>query len=152
MKFSFLFSVHHPLKSRKASSRWFDRLIEDARFLPSPWVDILEQPTSEASRSQSIADETSIKTYAKSKLSRLVHVSGFMMMERCVIEAVERSPHQQPNTGPDSRLRGPKKRAFIAYLWLQQVRRAQNPLFYWVSSGLGIPWTGPGPQAKQSRT
>jgi len=38
----------------------------------------------------------------------LVLVSGFMMMERCVIEAVKRSPHQQPDTGPDSRFQGPK--------------------------------------------
>ena len=46
-------------------------------------------------------------------LSRLVLLSGFKMIERRVIEAVERSPDQQPDTGPDSRFRGPKSEAAL---------------------------------------
>ena len=40
-----------------------------------------------------------MKTYAWSMLSSLVLVSDFMMMERCVMEAVKRSPHQLVRIG-----------------------------------------------------
>ena len=74
----------------------------------SPWVDILEQPWPSFAMSF-ISDETIFKTHAWSILSRLAHASGFKMIEIRVIEAVERSPHQQPATGPDLRLRGSKR-------------------------------------------
>ena len=53
--------------------------------------------------------ETPFKTRVVSILSSLLHVSDVKMIERRVIETVERSPHQQPDTGPGSRFRGPKK-------------------------------------------
>ena len=53
--------------------------------------------------------ETLIKTHVESMLGRVVQISGFKMIERRVIEAVERSPHQEPDAGPDSMFRGPKK-------------------------------------------
>ena len=84
-------------------------------------------------------------------LSRLVHISGFKMIERRVIEAVERSPHQQPNAGPDSRFRGPKKQAIIAYLCLLQVRKPKNPRFQTVLPVTGYLWTDRGLQVKLSR-
>ena len=56
-----------------------------------------------------VADEPSIETHNKSMLSHLAHVFGFQPIERRVIEAVERSQHQQPDTGPDARFRGPRK-------------------------------------------
>ena len=60
------------------------------RPLVSPWVDILEQPTGEASRRQFVENETLIKTHSKSILSHLVHVFGFRLIEGHVIEAVKR--------------------------------------------------------------
>ena len=77
--------------------------------LASPWVHILEQPTGEASRCQFVEHETLIKTHNRSILSHLAHVFGFQLIERHVTEAVERSPHQQSDTGPDLRLRGSKR-------------------------------------------
>ena len=41
-------------------------------------------------------------------LSGLVHVSDFKAMERRVIEVVERSPHEQSETGLDSRFQAEK--------------------------------------------
>jgi len=73
------------------------------------------------------------------------------MMERCAIEAVQRSPHQQPDTGPASRLPGPKYRAFIAYLCLQQVRKPENPRFQMALPVTGHLWTGRGLQVKLSK-
>jgi len=81
----------------------------------------------------------------------LEHVFGFQLIEGHVIEAVKRSPHQQPDTGPDSRFRGPKKWAFIAYLCLQQVRRPGSHCLQAVLPVTGHPWTGRGLQAKPSR-
>ena len=36
-----------------------------------------------------------------------------MMMERCVIEGVKRSPHQQPDTGRDARFEAQKSEAAL---------------------------------------
>ncbi len=58
--------------------------------LASPWVDILEQPTGEASRRQFVKNETLIKTHDASILSHLVHVFGCRLIEGYVIEVVKR--------------------------------------------------------------
>ena len=58
--------------------------------LASPWVDILEQPTGEASRCQFVEHETLIKTHKGSVLSHLVHAFVFQLIERHVIEVVKR--------------------------------------------------------------
>ena len=58
--------------------------------LASPWVDILEQPTGEASRCQFVKNETLIKTHYKSMLSHLEHIFGFQLIEGHVIEVVKR--------------------------------------------------------------
>ena len=84
-------------------------------------------------------------------LSRLALISGFKMIEMRVIEAVERSLHQQPDTGPDSRFRGPKKGGYIAYLCLQQVRKPENQGFQTVLPVNAHLWTGRGLQVKLSR-
>ena len=73
------------------------------------------------------------------------------MIERRVSEAVERSQHQQPDTGPDARFRGPKKGANVAYLCLQQVRKPENPRFQMVLPVTVHLWTGRGLQVKLSR-
>ena len=117
-------------------------LVHRSTFLSSP---------GRASQCQFISGKTKIKTHTWFILSRLVHVSGFTVMERCVTEAVERSPHQQPVTGPDSRLRGSQRGAPIAYLCLQQVRRAKKHRFQTVLPVTGHPWTGHGQQVKSSR-
>ena len=57
--------------------------------LASSWVDILEQPTGEASRCQFVEYETLIKTHNRSILSQLAHVFGFQLIERHVIEVVK---------------------------------------------------------------
>ena len=57
-----------------------------------------------------ISDKTITKTHVKSILSNLVHVSGLKMIERHLIGVVERFPHEQPETGPDSRFRGSNRR------------------------------------------
>jgi len=62
------------------------------------------------------------------------------------MEAVKRSPHQQPDTGPDWRFQGPKSWAFIAYLCLQQVRKPENPRFQTVLPVTVHLWTGRGLQ------
>ena len=84
-------------------------------------------------------------------LSHLAHIFVFEPIERRVIEAVERSQHQQPDTDPDARFRGPKKGAFIAYLCLQQVRNHENPGFQMVLPVTGHLWTDRGLQVKLSR-
>ena len=84
-------------------------------------------------------------------LSYLAHVFGFQPIERRVIEAVKRSQHQQPDTGPDARFRGPKKGANVAYLCLQQVRRTENPRIQIVLTVTGHLWTGRGQQLKPLR-
>ena len=73
------------------------------------------------------------------------------MIEMRVIAAMERSPHQQPDTGPDLRFRGPEKRGCIAYLCLQQVRKPENPDFQTVLPLTGRLWTGRGLQGKPSK-
>ena len=98
-----------------------------------------------------VSDKTSTKTHAKSMLSNMVHVSVLKMIERHVIGVVKRFPHEQLETGPDSRFRGSKDETPVAYLCLQQVRRTENPCFQMVSSVTGNPWTGRGLQAKLSK-
>ena len=68
-----------------------------------------------------------------------------------MIQAVERSQHQQPDTGPDARFRGPKKGANIAYLCLQQVRKTESICLQTVLPVTGHLWTGRGLQVKLSR-
>ena len=89
VEISFRFPASYPLELRQASSRRFDRFIEGVRSLASPWVDILEQPTAEASKRLFVENKTLIKTQCRSILSHLVHAFGFRLIEGHVIEAVK---------------------------------------------------------------
>ena len=76
----------------------------------------------------------------------------FKMIERRVIEAVERSPHQQPDTGPDSRFRGLKKsEAALRTCVYSRYASLKTHAFKRVLPVTVHLWTGRGLQVKLSR-
>ncbi len=76
-------------------------------------------------------------------LSHLAHVFDFKMIERHVMEAVERSTHQQPDTGPDSRFRGPKSEPLLRTCVYSRYARLKAKTCKWfcrsqATSGLAV--------------
>ena len=70
-----------------------------------------------------------MKTHAWSILSSLVLVSDFMLMERCVMEAVKRSPHQQPDTGPDGGFKGQNREPLLRTCVYSRYARIKTQAF-----------------------
>ena len=95
-------------------------LVHRSTFLSSP---------GRASQCQFVSGKTKIKTHTWSILSRLVLISGFMLMERCVIEGVKRSPHQQPDTGRDARFEAQKSEAALRTCVYSRYAGLKTPIF-----------------------